>query len=118
MGCEPCLDIAATLRRQLVVDVSVQFVFGDGNLWVCHFLGLCVVFSVSSGLCVDLRLRQCRSLSILERKSVAVAPERGCGPQNPRDATSFVTSARIMLAVVLAIISPAAARHVRLRAKL
>jgi hypothetical protein len=31
MRCEPCLDIAAALRRQLVVDVSVQLVFGDGN---------------------------------------------------------------------------------------
>jgi hypothetical protein len=32
MRCEPCLDIAATLRRQFVVDIGVQLVFGDGNL--------------------------------------------------------------------------------------
>jgi hypothetical protein len=31
MGREPYLDIGTTLRRQLVVDVGVQLVFGDGN---------------------------------------------------------------------------------------
>ena len=32
MRREPRLDIAAPLRRQLVVDVGMQFVFGDGNV--------------------------------------------------------------------------------------
>src|SRR5438045_2337889 len=44
---EPCLDIAATLCRQFVVDVGVQFVFGDGDLRVGHGRYLCVISSVS-----------------------------------------------------------------------
>src|ERR1700694_5377316 len=41
MGCEPCLDVAAALPRQLGVDVGVQFVLGDGNLAVGHGRRLC-----------------------------------------------------------------------------
>src|SRR5450759_4462281 len=41
MRRQPRLDIAATLRRQFVVDIGVQFVFGDGNSWVGHCLCLC-----------------------------------------------------------------------------
>src|SRR5260370_6920167 len=44
---EPCLDIDATLCRQFVVDVGVQFVFGDGDLRVGHGRYLCVISSVS-----------------------------------------------------------------------
>src|SRR6266702_1802212 len=40
MRREPRFDIAAAFRRQLVVDVSVQLVFGDGNFRVGHFLSL------------------------------------------------------------------------------
>src|SRR6266404_5856907 len=36
MRGEPGLDIAATFRRQLVVDIGVQFVFGDGYLLFTH----------------------------------------------------------------------------------
>src|SRR6266436_4505523 len=43
MRGEPCLDIAATLRRQFVVDVGVQLVFGDGNLWIAHGRCLCLI---------------------------------------------------------------------------
>src|SRR6266849_3050062 len=42
---EPCLDIDATLCRQFVVDVGVQFVFGDGDLRVGHGRYLCVISS-------------------------------------------------------------------------
>src|ERR1019366_4198554 len=41
MSREPGLDIATTLRRQFVVDIGVQFVFGDGNSWVGHCRCLC-----------------------------------------------------------------------------
>src|ERR1700681_4734449 len=41
MPDQPRLDITATLRRQFIVDIGVQFVFGDGNLWVGHGRRLC-----------------------------------------------------------------------------
>src|SRR5690348_13709658 len=43
MRGEPCLDIAATLCRQLIVDVSVKLVFGHGNIRVGHCRGLCPI---------------------------------------------------------------------------
>src|SRR5215831_5394726 len=43
MRGEPCLDIAATLCRQLVVDESVKLVFGHGNIRVGHCRGLCPI---------------------------------------------------------------------------
>ena len=39
MRREPRLDIAAAFRRQLGVDVSMQLVFGDGNVGVGHLCG-------------------------------------------------------------------------------
>src|ERR1700679_3030805 len=43
MGCEPGFDIAATLRRQLVVDIGVQLFFGDWYCWFVHRRGPCLV---------------------------------------------------------------------------
>ena len=42
MRGEPRLDIATALRRQLVVDVSMQLVFGDGNVAIGHCRRLCL----------------------------------------------------------------------------
>ena len=42
MRREPRLAFAAPFRRQLVVDVSVQFVFGDGNVGLGHCRRLCL----------------------------------------------------------------------------
>src|ERR1700731_2772376 len=36
MRRQPRLDIAATFRRQFVVDEGMQFIFGDGNRWIGH----------------------------------------------------------------------------------
>src|SRR5260370_8575427 len=36
MRCKPRLDVAAPFRRQLAVDVSMQLVFGDGNIGIGH----------------------------------------------------------------------------------
>ena len=44
MRRQPRLDIAAAFRRQLVVDVSMKLVFGDGNLGVGHISGLCPIY--------------------------------------------------------------------------
>ena len=41
MRGEPRLDVAAAFRRQLVVDVSMQLVFGDGNVAIGHCRRLC-----------------------------------------------------------------------------
>src|ERR1700752_2856530 len=41
MRDQPRLDIIATLRRQFIVDIGVQLVFGDGNLWLGHDRRLC-----------------------------------------------------------------------------
>src|SRR6267142_4940326 len=91
MSCEPCLDIAATLRRQLVVDIGVQLVFGDGNLMVGHCLGLCVNLRLgaSLGLC----------LSSIENRLPAgcgLTPATGQGQQNHRDPISSLTSTPLM----------------------
>src|ERR1700682_530054 len=50
---EPCLDIAATFRRQFVVDVGVQLVFGDGDVWVghCRLSSLSCLITVVSDQC-------------------------------------------------------------------
>src|ERR1700712_3771818 len=40
---QPRLDIAATFRRQFIVDEGMQLVFGDGN----HGLGHCRCLSVA-----------------------------------------------------------------------
>jgi hypothetical protein len=36
MAREPCLDVAAALGRQFVVDIGVQFIFGNGYRMVGH----------------------------------------------------------------------------------
>src|ERR1700722_16653115 len=36
MRRQPGLNIAATFRRQFVVDEGMQLVFGDGNRWIGH----------------------------------------------------------------------------------
>jgi hypothetical protein len=48
MACKPRLDIAATFARQLVVDVSMKLVFGDGDLGVGHLSGLCPIRKILS----------------------------------------------------------------------
>src|SRR5258708_17403677 len=92
---EPCLYIAATLRRQFVIDVGVQLVFGDGNLWGGH--GRC--------LCLILIKIVCRP--------VAVSPSPPRGGKNRRHSNLFIASTCIMLAII----SPAAAPGARPRAR-
>jgi hypothetical protein len=43
MRRQPDLDIAATFRRQFIVDIGVQFVFGDGNPGLGHGRCLCPI---------------------------------------------------------------------------
>ena len=90
MRREPRLDIAATLRRQFVVDIGVQLVFGDGNLWVGH--GRCLSRSLSG-----------RSLSIENHFSASLpsapAGEAGTKASRPNYALSNTTSC-IMSAII------------------
>src|SRR5258706_15386300 len=97
MRREPCLDIAATLRRQFVVDVGVQLVFGDGNLWVGHGRCLCLVL-----------IENCLSAGC------NISPHKGWGLENHCDSMPFITST----CIIAAIISPVAAPDVRPRERL
>src|SRR6202522_3125097 len=75
MRCEPGLDIAATLLRQLVVDIGVQLVFRDGDCWVGHRRGPCLVLINVVAACLGSGRRAlCFALSPPQYLSLAISP--------------------------------------------
>src|ERR1043166_1849893 len=92
MRGEPCLDVAATLCRQFIVDPGVQFVFGYRNSGVGH----CLVFQMVL-VSIAIRTVTCITLAITSPAAAPAVRRRDTlshGRGHGRAATSRYRSAR------------------------
>src|SRR5258708_37695774 len=62
MGRKPGLDVGTAFRRQFVVDIGVQLIFGNGNASVNHCRCLCLI-SIGKSF-IDSSMGVCRSVAI------------------------------------------------------